>query len=128
MPQNAGAVTVATKGGAQSPLALDAEGNLLVSPGSTSSSLNATAAKVIKATAGRVAKVTIINAGATSGAFTLNDCATTGAAAASNEIWTLPQASSLNVAGAVFELDWPCATGIVLSGVVAGGTVAISFT
>lgn len=113
---------------------LDADGNLMVADQNannvaTSSALNKTAAAVIKASAGRAVRVTIIAPGSTSGAFTLNDCAATGDAAAANVIWTLPYNGTANVAGATFELNWPCATGITLSEVPGGGSpiIAISY-
>lgn len=107
-------------------LATDASGLLMTSAGGEKSALNLTAATVIKATPGRVARVVVIAGGSTSGAFTLNDCATTGAAAASNEIFTLAFGAT---AGTAFVLDWPCLTGIVLSAVPGGSPIlAVSFT
>jgi hypothetical protein len=107
----------------------DAQGNLAVQNGGRSSALNLTAAAAIKASAGRLRKIVIIAPGSTSGAFTFNDCATTGAAAAGNTIFTMAYDATANVAGAVIELDWPCATGIVLSAVPGGGSpiVAVSY-
>ena len=95
--------------------------------GGSQTKLNNTAANVVKASKGRVARVTIVAPGATSGAFTLNDTTTTGGAGAGNLIWTLPVASTLNVAGAVFDLDWPCTNGIVLSAVTLGGIINVSY-
>ena len=131
MPQNALQVTGAKNpSNVQKQEAVDAVGLLLATRGGLSSSLNNTAAAVIKATPGRIAKLIIIAPGTTSGAFTLNDCATTGAAAASNEIFTMAYNATANVAGAVIDLDFPCAVGIVLSAVPGGGSpiVAISYT
>lgn len=87
-------------------------------PGGVSAAINLTAPQVIKAAAGVCAKVSCI----ATGNLTLNDVATTGGAAATNEFFT---ATGLT-AGEVIELDWPCATGIVAS--VATGTFAISFS
>lgn len=103
--------------------------NPSLNTGGTKSALNQTVAAVIKATPGRMVRITIVNAGTTGGSFTLNDCATTGAAAAANQIWSVAFNGSGVVAGASFQIDWPCLTGIVLSAVPTGGTpiVAISY-
>lgn len=95
-----------------------------------SRALNVSVASVIKATPGRIMRLVIIAPGTTSGAFTLNDCATTGAATAANTIFSLPFNGANNIAGATFTLDWPCTTGIVLSAVPGAGSpiVAISFS
>ncbi len=88
------------------------------------SALNLTSAAVIKATGGYLVRISIINAGTTGGAFTFNDCSTTGAAATANEIFTL--AYSAASVGQIIYLDWPCANGIVLSAVPTGGTPIVS--
>ena len=105
-------------------------GQLLVSRGGSNSTLNVTAAVAIKASAGRVGKVVIVAPGSTSGAFTINDAATTGAATAANTIWTLAYNATANVAGATFELDFPVSSGIVVSAVPGAGSpqLSISFT
>jgi hypothetical protein len=96
-------------------------GSLLTASG-INSTLNITAASVVKASAGRACKVIIVAPGSTSGAFTLNDAATTGAAAAANVIWTLPYNGAANVAGAVFNLDIPVTNGLVVSAVPGSGS------
>ena len=61
--------------------------------------LNITAATVLKVGAGRVLKIQVLVAGSAAG--TVNDCATTGAAAAANELAAIPNAVGpvdLNVA------------------------------
>ena len=105
-------------------------GQLLVSRGGSNSTLNVTAAAVIKASAGRVGKVVVVAPGSGSGAFTINDAATTGAATTANTIWTLPYNGAANVAGASFELDFPTSNGIVVSAVPGAGSpqLSISFT
>ena len=107
----------------------DGAGNLAVESGGVSSKLNMTTAVVIKAGPGRLRRIVIIAPGSTSGAFTFNDCLTTGAAAAANEIFTLAYNATANVAGYVINLDWPCLVGIVLSAVPGGGSpiVAVSY-
>lgn len=87
-----------------SPLHVDAQGGQLISEG-TSSSLNITAAAVVKAAPGRLVQINVLVAGA---AGTANDCLTTAAAAAANQICTIPAAVG------VIKLQWPCATGIVI--------------
>lgn len=109
-------------------LATDTEGNLLTTSGDTLSALNKTAAAVIKGSPGRLGKIIVVAGGtASNGSFVFNDCATTGAAAASNEIFTIPSGAT---AGTVYDLQWPCLTGIVLSAVPTAGSpiVSISYT
>ena len=56
-----------------------------------------------------------------SSAFTAYTSGGTAASfSAANEIWTLPEAATANVAGAIFTLDWPCQNGILLSAVSTG--------
>jgi hypothetical protein len=85
---------------------------------SINSALDVSAAKVIKSTPGRLAKVVVL----TSATFTLNDCATTGAAATSNEIYT----GSTVTPGTVLNFDWPCLVGITV-GTISAGTISVSF-
>lgn len=80
-------------------------------PGGASSAINITGAQVIKGRPGLCVRLTCITAGTP----TLNDAATTGAAAASNEFF-----SGALTAGQVVPLNWPCAAGIVVSAVSAG--------
>jgi hypothetical protein len=129
MPQNT-PTPFRSAANTQAPANLDAEGNLLTSSGDTKSALNITAATVIKATPGRLAKIIIVAPGSGSGAFTFNDCATTGAASAANTVFTLAYNATANVAGAVINLDWPFLVGIVLSAVPGAGapTVSVSYT
>jgi hypothetical protein len=104
------------------PLQMDMSGNLLVGNG-TLNKYNITAAgAVVKATPGRICKITIQTA--STGTFTVNDCATVGAAAIGNQI--LAFSAAWPAAGTVINLDWPCTTGIV---VVPGtaGVVSVSF-
>ena len=100
----------------------------LVTTGGAFSSLHATAAAVVKAAPGRLTRLIIVAGGtASNGAFTLNDCATTGAAAATNEIMTIASGAT---AGTVYDLDWPCGVGIVLSAVPSAGSpiIAIAYS
>lgn len=126
MPQGPIRSTIANSpSNAGASLATDASGLLMTSVGGEKSALNQSAAAVIKATPGRVAKLVVITAGS-GGNFTLNDCATTGAAATSNEIFTC---AGTTTAGTTFAIDWPCLTGIVLSAIgTSTGVCAISYT
>jgi len=131
MIQNANAAfTNKNPSGAMSPGLVDAAGLTLVANGGKSTALNQTAAAVLKTGAGRVAKVVIIAPGSGSGAFTLNDCATTGAATAANVLFTLPYNATSNVAGSVFTLELPFTNGLTLSAVPGAGApiVTVSFS
>jgi hypothetical protein len=88
-------------------------------PAGSSNRYNITSATLVKASAGRVVRVSVIVAGSTAG--TVNDCATTGAAAASNQVATIPATVG------VLSLDWPCATGLVLVP-GTGQTLAVSYS
>ena len=104
------------------PQQLDFLGLQAITTGGLNTTLNVTAAAVIKATPGRIAKLLVINPGTTSGALTLNDCATTGAATTANQIFTIAYNASNFVAGAIFELQILTSTGIVVSAVPGGGS------
>jgi hypothetical protein len=130
MPQGPLPIAVAKPaGGSYGPMTLGRVGELLTSAGGETVAFNNTAAAVIAARPGRLAKLIVIAPGTTSGAFTLNDCLTTGAAAASNELWSIAYNATANVGGAIFALDLPFATGLVLSAVPGGGSpiVVISY-
>lgn len=103
---------------------LDPGGPAMVAPGGVNSALNLTTAQVVKATPGRLIKVLVVIPGS-AGSLTLNDCATTGAAAATNEILTIAF-GSLSI-GQVISLDWPCSVGIVVSAVTTTSQFSISF-
>lgn len=90
--------------------------------GGNKSALNITANTVVKASPGRVFRVTVIAAPATT-AVTINDATTTGGASAANTVLTIPVGASV---GTVFYIDWPMANGIVVAGITTA-TLAISF-
>ena len=96
------------------------QGELAISYGGAQSSLNITAAAVVKATAGRLFKIVVIAPGTTSGSLTINDASTTGAASATNTIFSALY--SALTAGQVINLDWPCANGITISAVPGAGS------
>ena len=84
---------------------IDSSGNLRTTPGGISSSLGDSAATVVKATAGRLCKVSVTTAGAAGAVYDNN---LTGASnTAANLIGVIPA-----IVG-VYTFDWPCATGIV---------------
>jgi len=121
MPQgpNTANVAVRTNGGSTryAPLQQDSSGNTLTGIGNAGS-LNITAARVVKATAGRAARVSVIVAGSAPGS--VNDAATTGTVATANLVYVIP-----NTVG-IYTIDWPCTTGITVTP-GTGQTVAISY-
>lgn len=88
--------------------------------GGARSKLGMTAANVIKASKGRIARISITAAG-TGGAWVFNDSATLAGASAANVVYTQAGATP---PGAVPHLDIPCANGIVLSAVPTGSPMA----
>jgi hypothetical protein len=68
--------------------------------------LNVSSATVIKANPGRLVRICVVVAGAAGATY---DCATTGAASASNQVCVIPAA-----VGPIW-LDIPCQTGIVVA-------------
>lgn len=84
-----------------------------------SSVLNITQSTLVKVGPGRLAKVSVVVAG--SGVGTINDCATTGAAAAANQIGTAPTALGTTT------FNWPCFAGIVIVP-GTGQTIAVSYS
>lgn len=121
MPQgpNTANVAVRTNGGSTryAPLQQDSSGNTLTGIGNAGS-LNITAARVVKATAGRAARVSVIVAGSAPGS--INDATTTVGAVTANTIFVVP-----NTVG-TYTLDWPCGNGIVaVPG--TGQTLAVSY-
>ncbi len=93
-------------------------GRALVYGPATSQEYDITGAALVKATPGIVGSISVLVAG--SGTGTVNDCATTGAAAATNEIFVIPETVG------VYTLNWPCATGIVIVP-GTGQTIAVSY-
>ena len=100
------------------PMQLDSVGSLLTGTGS-SSTLNVTAATVIKASAGRVCRIAVVVAGSATGA--IYDHATTSGVGAGHQIFTIN-----DVAGN-YQVDWPCSNGIVVVP-GTGMTVAVTYS
>lgn len=93
--------------------------------GGNQSSLQCNAAKVIKATPGKIAKIIVQSVGA-GGTLTINDNnAVGGSNSAANQILSLLTASL--TAGQVIPLDFPCSTGITVSACSGGIVVSISY-
>lgn len=88
-------------------------------PGGNRAYLDVTAATVIKASPGICVSVSVVVAGSAAG--TVNDVATTGGVAVTNQFGTIPATVG------TYTFNWPCGTGIVL---VPGTsqTLAISYT
>lgn len=105
----------------QGPIPINA-----LNSGGINSDLNNTTTQVIKGSPGRLRKIMINNAGS-SGAFTLNDCATVAAATPANVLFTLPFNSIACYAGSVITADLIFKTGLVMSA-VPGGSPNINFT
>ena len=99
---------------------VDATGNLLIGRGSARA-LAVVAIAVIKLGPGRLTQV--INNVGTAG-FTLNDCATVGAAAAGNVIMTSGTVTTL---GQIFTVDIPFTTGLVLGTLGSSGSLTIVY-
>ena len=90
-------------------------------PFSGQSALNISAASVVKATAGRLVRVSVIVLGSTAGSC--NDSATTGGAAQANQILAIPASAPV---GSVYYLDFPTSNGIVCTP-GASGVLAVSY-
>ncbi|HEY0181256.1 MAG TPA: hypothetical protein VGC09_00475 [Rhodopila sp.] len=124
MPQNNLFLIAKNTAGKMAPLQLDGNGALVVSapevevPAAPTARLNISAATIIKAAPGVVLRFTVVTAGTAAG--TINDCLTTGAAAAANAIATIPEAVG------TYTPEWPCSTGIVVAP-GAGQVVAVLF-
>lgn len=120
MPQGPISSTVAkTPANVNATMSLDSGNNLMTSQGGLSSHLDITAATVVKATPGRIAKVVVLVAGSAAGS--VNDIATTGGVTTANEVFAIP-----NTAG-VYDLDFPMAVGIVVVP-GTGQTLAVSYS
>src|ERR1700733_8537101 len=99
---------------------------LLNPPGALFSALNVIAPAVLRSSGGGTLYSVSITTVGSAGNLTFNDCATTGAATAANQIGSWPIAN-LSV-GQVITLKWPCANGIVVSSVPTGGSVSVAYT
>ena len=125
MGQNALIASVAIKPNAsataniQAPLVTDTVGTLLIGQGNKSSLNNTAAAvKLVSATARRINKV-IVNTAA-SATSAIYDSATSGAAAASNLVFSIPQTAG------IYDVDFPLTNGLCLL-VGTAGVISLSY-
>lgn len=121
MAQNPLATTIAKNpANAQTTLLADSKGNLRVHVQAECllSLLNITTATVVKATSGKIGRVSVTVAGSAAGS--VSDVATTGGVAAANLIAAIP-----NTVG-VITLNFPAQVGIVITP-GTGQTVSVSF-
>ena len=88
-----------------------------------SAKYNITSATVVYPSKARLVNIAVVVAGSAAG--TANDCATTGAAAASNQVCTIP--NTISSAAPVLSIDWPCNTGIVIVP-GTGQTIAVTYS
>lgn len=102
---------------AQGPMPIYAQGSF-------SSALHLSAAAVVKATPGRVARIVFGGTVPTGGTFTVNDAATVAASTAANTIVAITGTSCTS--GSVIAIDWPCKNGITVSTVPTGGALTYS--
>lgn len=115
---NLRSVVALNSSGAPSTINLDVLGNLRVNTTPANSSLGLTAATVVKATPGRIGKLTVLVAGSAAGA--VYDHASTSGVAAGNQIFVIPATAG------VYAIEFPALVGItVVPG--TGQTVSISF-
>lgn len=92
--------------------------------GGVNTLLNISAPSVVKAAGGNIVIITISGA-PTAGFLTINDCATTGAATAANQIVSIPFGS---LTQAVINMNWFLTfNGITVSAIPTGTTIAISY-
>lgn len=96
--------------------------NLGPLPGGNHAFYHIAAPTLIKATAGVLHKVTIITAPTAAGG--MYDSATLAGISTANQIDTIGQGLANTT---VFNLDWPCANGIVIDP-GTGGVVSVSYS
>ena len=121
MPQNQSVISLSkTPSGTYTPDNQDSAGNVKTTNNqATSATYNITAATVVKATPGKIAKISVIVAGSAAGSA--NNCITTGAAAVGNQVAAIPAAVG------VIDVNWPCSAGItIVPG--TGQTIAVSYS
>lgn len=102
----------------------DLSGNLLTGNGSTTRLALAAGQTLIKATPGRVAKLIVNTATGSAGSLAVNDCASVGAVATGNIVYSVPFGTA--ILGTIIVLDVPCLIGIVVT-VPTSSTVTVVF-
>jgi hypothetical protein len=88
----------------QGPIPVNAVNTI---PSGAKNKANISVATVVKAAPGSIIAVSVVTAGSTVG--TINDCATTAAAASTNQVGVAP-----NAVGVTPFYSFPCTTGIVV--------------
>jgi hypothetical protein len=96
------------------------------SPAGTANKLNISGPTVIKAAAGYTTMVVVSGVGSVN-PLTINDCATTGAASAANQVMSIPFGAFTGTASVILPLGFVFTTGITISAVPTGVTVAVSY-
>lgn len=91
---------------------------LSVDTSGSGSTMNITAATVVKAGPGRLVRLNVIAAGAAAGA--IYDAASTSGNTAANQTFAIPNAIG------TYYLDWPHLTGIVITP-GSGQTISVSY-
>ena len=110
----------------QSPYLPISQGVSGVTGGGAKTTLNVTAAAVIKATPGRIVRINCNGTIGTGGTLVINDCITTGAATAANQIISIPFGTL--VVGTSILIDFPALTGITVSAVPTGGSPSFAIS
>ena len=90
-----------------------------------SAAYNVAAAQVIKAAPGVAATLVCVAPGS-AGSLTLNNSATVGGAASTNQFFS--RLFSALSAGQVIPLNWPCGSGVVVSAAPTGGQFSLAFS
>lgn len=109
-------IAKAFTGGSATLLNTDTQGALLTSQGNSAINAISGVPVVVKASAGRIVKVSVISA---SGVGAIYNAATTGAANASNQIGVIPASVG------VTSFDFPASAGIVVN--PASSVVSVSY-
>lgn len=94
-------------------------------PRGVSSLLNITSTVVVKPAPGMLGGLIVIAPGG-SGVFTLNDCASVGAATTANELFTIAFNATGWVAGASYAFEFPFQVGLTVSAVPGSGSPQVN--
>jgi len=113
------ATSLAATAFSAAPALASADGAMLTGKGLKTALNKVAGASIVKTGVGRLAKVYVTTA-PSGGTTQINDCATTGAAAAANLVCVIP-----NTVG-VYDIDVPLGVGLCLT-VGTAGVVSISY-
>lgn len=95
----------------------------ILNMGGNNAALNVTATGVIKASPGNLFRIVPTTVG--TGTLTINDSATTGAAATANIVESIPAASM--TAGVPITIEAPLKNGLTVSAITSGGVFTITY-